>query len=167
MYDLVIFDVDGTLVRTKSGGEFRKTADDWEPIEGRAETLAQLKIAHKKIALATNQGGVAMGYFPAGDMVTELARTAEAVGADRLRYSFYLADALLEIYASPPLAFYRKPAPGMLMSLMLELGVPAPRTLMVGDREEDKKAARNAGVAFCWADLFFRDWRWACKENVH
>jgi phosphoglycolate phosphatase len=40
-----------------------------------------------------------------------------------------------------------KPDPTMLLELMAELGVPAERTLMIGDTTHDLQMAANAGVA--------------------
>ena len=40
-----------------------------------------------------------------------------------------------------------KPHPRMLLELMAELGVPAERTLMVGDTTHDLQLAQNAGAA--------------------
>lgn len=40
-----------------------------------------------------------------------------------------------------------KPHPGMLEALMAALGVPAERTLMIGDTTHDMAMAKNAGVA--------------------
>jgi phosphoglycolate phosphatase len=42
---------------------------------------------------------------------------------------------------------FSKPHPAMLLELMDELGVVAPRTLMVGDTTHDLLMARNAGVS--------------------
>lgn len=50
---------------------------------------------------------------------------------------------------------WRKPNPGMIKRAMLITGVSASGTLMVGDSEDDQKAAQAAGVDFIWADEFF------------
>ena len=70
---LVIFDADGTLVKTKSGRTFRKTADDWEWLPGRLEKLQELRAQGKELAVATNQGGVAFGFLPEESMQTQLS----------------------------------------------------------------------------------------------
>src|SRR5579863_3960900 len=71
-YRLIVFDVDGTLVETKSGATFRKSADDWQWLPGRLERLQELDKQGVKVALATNQGGVAFGYMKADDITFEL-----------------------------------------------------------------------------------------------
>lgn len=149
---LVIFDVDGTLVTTKSGATFRKTADDWQWIPGRLETCKSL--VGVSIALATNQGGVAFGYLDEAAMNWELAKTANAIAP-------YVPCFRCYTHPEASLAFYReedtrrKPGPGMILEAQEHFRVGPIHTLMVGDRPEDEQAAQNAGVAFMWADEFF------------
>jgi HAD superfamily hydrolase (TIGR01662 family) len=50
---------------------------------------------------------------------------------------------------------WRKPEPGMLIYAMSTFGAEPEETLMVGDSDEDKAAAENAGVKFRWAWDFF------------
>lgn len=70
---LIIFDVDGTLIQTKSGDKFRRSADDWQWKPGRLEMLRDIKRLGIEIAVATNQGGIAFGYMQEGDMQTQLS----------------------------------------------------------------------------------------------
>lgn len=75
-YKLCVFDVDGTLVHPKSGGSFRKTADDWLWMPNRQEKYRELHEAGVELAIATNQGGplwrIATGktHFPSAQDVT-------------------------------------------------------------------------------------------------
>jgi D-glycero-D-manno-heptose 1,7-bisphosphate phosphatase len=151
---LVIFDVDGTLVETKSGETFRKTADDWQWLPGRLAKLQELHQQGKMLALASNQGGVAFGYMHEEAIRWELAKTANEV-AFGIPYF---------ICCTHPKAVYtqyqknderRKPGPGMLIEAQEHFKIGPIHTLMVGDRPEDEQAAQNAGVAFMWADDFF------------
>ncbi len=152
-YKLIIFDVDGTLVQTKSGATFRKTASDWQWLPGRLEKLEQLKVQGIKLALATNQGGVAFGLLDYHEMRSELERLRVEMQADYLAICFTHPKATRDEYRmdSPR----RKPGPGMLQDAMNALSIASEDTLMVGDREEDARAALNAGVDFAWADRFF------------
>jgi D-glycero-D-manno-heptose 1,7-bisphosphate phosphatase len=152
-YDLYIFDVDGTLVRTKSGKEFRDGAADWELLPGRKEVLAALKARGAKIGLATNQGGVAFGYLDEEGVWDAMLALAREVGADALRCCpFHPGGTVPRFRQDSP---DRKPRPGMLLGIMGELGVTPGRTLMVGDRDEDRGAAGAAGCDFAWARDFF------------
>lgn len=48
---------------------------------------------------------------------------------------------------------WRKPAPGMLLEAIERYGTR--NALMIGDSEEDRLAAKAAGIDFVWADEFF------------
>ena len=50
----------------------------------------------------------------------------------------------------------RKPGPGMLIEAMQWYSVQPEHTLMVGDRPEDEQVAQAVGVAFQWADEYFK-----------
>jgi D-glycero-D-manno-heptose 1,7-bisphosphate phosphatase len=154
---LIVFDVDGTLTKTKSGATFRKTADDWEPIDGRIAKLRDLREQAFSLALASNQGGVAFGYMEEADIQRELQRTAKW---------FYIPEqAVFACYTHPKASIdryrtvddRRKPGADMLIEAMQAYHVSAAETLMVGDRPEDEEAAKNAGCAFIWAHEFFEE----------
>ena len=51
---------------------------------------------------------------------------------------------------------WRKPEPGMLLHAIQYFQVGLEETLFVGDRPEDEKAAKAAGVDFMWANDFFK-----------
>lgn len=154
-YVLIVFDTDGTLVETASGETFRKEASDWQWLPARREVLQALRQRGMRIAVATNQGGVAFGYMEADDILHELERMCAEAGIPRGGlYICYNHPA-----ATDPrfrLADYRrKPNPGMLLDAMEDFEATPEETLMVGDRKEDEEAAKNAGCDFVWANIFF------------
>ena len=150
---LVIFDVDGTLVTTKSGATFRKTADDWQWLPGRLETLKVLQAQGVHLGIATNQGGVAFGYLDPLEIRHELMMMANEGHIAYVEMCFSHPEATRPGYRdnSPR----RKPGPGMLNEIIEASSEAKQDTLMVGDRPEDEQAAQNAGVAFMWGDEFF------------
>ncbi len=154
-YKLCIFDVDGTLTTTKSGATFRKTADDWQWLPGRLERLHQLDRDGMKLAIATNQGGVAFGLLDYYEMRQELRRTAEEGRIAFTAICFTHPKAKLEEYRKE--SDRRKPGPGMLLDALKASGEEPHNALMVGDRPEDEQAAKNAGVDFMWAKDFFAE----------
>src|SRR5689334_2219991 len=150
----VIFDVDGTLTTTKSGATFRKTADDWQWLPGRIAKIAFLHLHGVKMAVATNQGGVAFGYMAESDIHAELVKMCSIANFRSFRVCYTHPKASIEQYRKEDIN--RKPGPGMIQEIMKELDVSPTDVLFVGDREEDEQAAKNAGVDFCWEHEF--DW---------
>jgi len=159
LYKLILLDVDGTLGKPESGGDFRETADDWDFFPGRAQRCRDLVATGVKIITVSNQGGVCFKWskFTEEQIAAVLNETAHAIGAMASLYSCSSSSekALPEYFkANDP---RRKPNPGMLLEAMQLAGVAPENTLMVGDRPEDEQAAKAAGVAFMWADKFFLD----------
>lgn len=155
MPKLIIFDVDGTLTETRSGKPFRENAADWHWIAGRLFRLADLDGAGVKLAIATNQGGVAFGLLDPDETRAELKRMAEEAHIVYIAMCFSHPKAKLDEYRedSPR----RKPGPGMLLEIIASSGEQKADILYVGDRPEDEGAAQAAGVAFMWAADFFGD----------
>ena len=157
MKKLYVFDVDGTLVGTKSGATFRESAQDWQWLPRRIEKCQQLVTIGAKLALASNQGGVCFPWskMSEAEITAELIATGAQIGAQRV----YVACSTPNAKALPQ--YYkefderRKPGPGMLVEAMKALGVAKEDTVMIGDRPEDEGAAKAAGVDFIHANIFF------------
>ena len=91
---------------------------------GALETIAELRHAGHSLAIAT------------GKSRHGLNRAMQANDMQSYFHASRTADETLS-----------KPHPAMLLELMDELGVPAARTLMIGDTTHDLQMAINAGVA--------------------
>jgi D-glycero-D-manno-heptose 1,7-bisphosphate phosphatase len=159
MYKLLLLDVDGTLGKPKSGGDFRETANDWDFFPGRVEACRELTSNGTTVITVSNQGGVCFPWskFSEVQIRAVLDETAQAIGAMASLVSCSSPNkrALPEYYnENDP---RRKPNPGMLKEAMEMAGVGAEDTLMVGDRPEDEASALACGVAFRWASDFFGD----------
>jgi D-glycero-D-manno-heptose 1,7-bisphosphate phosphatase len=152
---LVIFDADGTLCTSSSGKEFRRGAGDWKLLPRRLEACQSLQAAGILMAVASNQGGVAFGHLDAGETACEIARLGATIGAVATRMCPFHPEGTVPLFKRH--SVYRKPSPGMLTSIMEEVGVGPDRTLFVGDRPEDEEAALAAGCCFAWAQDFFQD----------
>lgn len=154
-HTLVLVDLNGTLVETKSGAQFAERLDDWKLLPRRLEYLEILKSQGKKIAIVTNQGGAAFGYFTPVAMGEELFRIRDTLHLDGFYVSYTHPQGTIPILAREDQD--RKPNPGMLIRAMRDFAVAPDLTIMVGDRDEDQEAARRAGVSFRWAKDFFDD----------
>ncbi|HEY8458984.1 MAG TPA: HAD-IIIA family hydrolase [Blastocatellia bacterium] len=150
---LIIFDVDGTLRRTTVEGKPCPHAPgEWELLPGVRERLSRIAAAQREIRFgaASNQDQVAYGLLTermAIRLIEDLFN--EVFGANFapvIRICPHAIDAGCDC---------RKPAPGMLLSVMRDCGVAPGATIFVGDTELDREAARRAGVSFVWAWDFF------------
>lgn len=155
---LVIFDLDGTLISSYMDNPDREY-DRWEVLPGRREKLAELVRAGQRVAIATNQGGVAFGHIAEEEAVARVGRVLESLDLP--------ADTPVEIcfghpkspersYREPEQVECRKPSGTMLRRLVERTpGARLESSMYVGDRPEDKEAAGDAGVGFAWAEEFF------------
>ncbi len=143
----VIFDRDGVL-NEDVGYAYRPDQIRW--VEDAMTAVKAVNDAGLFAFVATNQSGVARGYYAESDVVAlhdwmnaELDRT---VGAriDAFVYCPFHPDAPLPAYRkdSPR----RKPKPGMILDLLACYPVDPGRTLVIGDKPSDLAAAEAAGV---------------------
>ncbi len=184
MVRLIIFDVDGTLVRSHTLKLLPGVRAFFQLIWG-GHCPPELTPA---LAIATNQGGVGMRYWlelkhfgrperypnqaEIEQRMASLIAELDGGAAIKVYMAFRFKDWMGKWSPVPPEADgdprwstdWRKPGPGMLLRAMEDARVTARQTLYVGDRPDDQKAARAAGCAFAWAkDFFNRDWK-DCKS---
>jgi D-glycero-D-manno-heptose 1,7-bisphosphate phosphatase len=155
---LVIFDKDGCLVKSVVNPKTGKShapnrLEDQDYFEDVQAKCQQLIADGNTLAIASNQGGVAFGIFPADEAETLVSAAALYIGASGYRVCFYHPKGKVKPYDTD--SYDRKPAPGMIESLMHEFGYLPQDTIMVGDWETDKQAAQAAGCGFIWAHEFF------------
>lgn len=137
----VLLDRDGVINRDSD--QYIRTPQEWQPLPGALEALEQLTVAGCRLAVVTNQSGVARGYFSAATLARIHARLFSAVAAagGRIEAVFYCP------HAPGSNCDCRKPAPGLLHRAMRFLRADAARTVMIGDSQRDIDAARRCGVA--------------------
>ncbi len=143
----VFFDRDGTLNEDLG---YVHRFEDFRWLPGARDAIRRLNAAGVYVFVVTNQSGVARGLF-GEDAVTALhARMREElreIGAaiDDFRYCPHHPDGTIEGYRRA--CDWRKPAPGMLLSLIQQWNVDPAASFLIGDRESDLEAGRAAGVA--------------------
>jgi len=114
-----------------------------------AEAIRLLNEAGRRIAIVTNQAGVARGYFRE-DMILavhERVRGLLAEGGARVDGIYYCPHH--PTAGEPPYRSAcdcRKPLPGLVLRAARELGIDLARSYMVGDSARDVQAAQAAGV---------------------
>lgn len=137
---LVILDRDGVI--NEDSPDYIKDADEWQPIPGSLEAIARLHAAGIKVAVATNQAGLARGFLDEFALARIHATMIEAVED---------AGGRLEMIAFCPHhpdehCECRKPKPGLLKRISSELDIPLAGVPMIGDSAKDIDAALAAGA---------------------
>jgi D-glycero-D-manno-heptose 1,7-bisphosphate phosphatase len=144
----VIFDRDGVL-NVDHGYVGQVERFEW--IAGARAAIRRLNEARIAVVVATNQSGVARGFFSEGDVAAVHAAMQADLGRLGARIdAFYVcpfhAEAVDPAYASPDHPD-RKPNPGMVLRAIRDLRLDPARTVLVGDQTSDLEAARRGGVA--------------------
>ena len=143
----VIFDRDGVLnIDHGYVGDVQRL--EWTP--GAKLAVRRLNQAGVVVIVATNQSGVARGYFDEA----AVSRVHEAMQADLRALgaridAFYVCpfhpESVLAAFADPDHPD-RKPNPGMIFAALEDWRLDPDRVLLIGDKETDMEAARRAGV---------------------
>lgn len=134
--ELVLLDRDGTLVH-----DVRYNDDPAlvRPVDGARAALDRLRAEGVRLAIVSNQSGVARGLLSRADVDAVNARVAELLGP--------FESVTVCPHGPDEGCGCRKPASGMLLSACAAAGVDATRTVMIGDIGADVEAARGAGIS--------------------
>lgn len=103
---IAAYDMDGTLITTRSGLVFPKDYDDWQLLY--ADVPNKLKELHKssyKIVIFTNQASIGSGKANANSFKKKLKNIVQKIGVP------------MQIFIATGNSIYRKPAPGMWQKL--------------------------------------------------
>jgi D-glycero-D-manno-heptose 1,7-bisphosphate phosphatase len=153
---LVLLDRDGTINRLVAHDYVRRPRQ-LELLPGAGSAIARLNGAGIRVAVVTNQRGVARGLMSAADLeavTAHLDRLLAARGAH--------VDATFACTHGLGQCDCRKPAPGIVLRALADAGVDDPREcILVGDRSSDAAAAAAAGVPALLIGHAVRDLRHA------
>lgn len=136
MSDLIILDRDGVI--NQDSDDYIKSAEEWQPIEGSIEAIVALSQAGFRIAIATNQSGLARGLFDLDDLEAMHAKLNRLVAEQggKIEGIFYCP------HHPDDQCHCRKPDIGLIEAIEFELGLSAKGAFFVGDSLKDLQAAR-------------------------
>lgn len=140
MNKLVILDRDGVI--NQDSLAYIKSPDEFVLLPGSAEAIARLNAAGYFVAVATNQSGIARGYYDVAQLAAiheKMKALVQAAGGriDMITYCPHMPDSG---------CFCRKPKPGMLLEIAKNFGCSCSQVPYVGDRVSDIQAAQAAGA---------------------
>ncbi len=139
MTKLIILDRDGVI--NQDSDDYVKSLEEWIPLEGSCEAIADLSKAGFIIAVATNQSGLARGYFSVDDLEAMHGRMnalVEEAGGEitTIKYCPHGPDDGCDC---------RKPLPGLVAQIEEELGISAKGAWFIGDSLRDLQAGLAKG----------------------
>lgn len=121
-------------------------------LPGVLDACKQMYKAGYALVVVTNQSGIARGYYTEAhfQQVTQWMVQQFAL-ADAPLAGVYFCPHHPEFAVAGPAVpcLCRKPEPGMLLQAAAELGLDLAASIMVGDKEDDVRAGRAAGVGCC------------------
>ncbi|HET6655330.1 MAG TPA: D-glycero-beta-D-manno-heptose 1,7-bisphosphate 7-phosphatase [Gammaproteobacteria bacterium] len=137
---VVILDRDGVI--NHDSPDYIKHAGEWHAIRGSLSAIARFKQAGWRVAIATNQAGIARGLFTQAALDGIHARMLEAIEAAGGKI-----DALVFCPHRPEdHCDCRKPAPGLLREIGRQLDIELEGVPFIGDTLKDINAARAVGA---------------------
>ncbi|MDX9683523.1 D-glycero-beta-D-manno-heptose 1,7-bisphosphate 7-phosphatase [Pseudomonas protegens] len=133
---LLILDRDGVI--NHDSDVYIKSVQEWIPLPGAIEAIAQLSKAGWTVAIATNQSGIARGYYDLATLDAMHARLRELVAEQggEVGLIVYCPHGPDEGCAC------RKPKPGMLRTIAEHYQAELTGLWFVGDSLGDLEAAK-------------------------
>lgn len=133
---LLILDRDGVI--NHDSDAYIKSVEEWLPIPGSIEAIAQLSKAGWTVAVATNQSGIARGYYELAvlDAMHEHLRELVAGQGGDIGLIIYCP------HGPDDGCDCRKPKPGMLKTIAAHYDVALSGVWFVGDSLGDLEAAK-------------------------
>lgn len=143
----ILLDRDGTIIVDHG---YVGSVDRVEMIEGAAEAIATFNRAAIPVAVLTNQGGVARGFYGIDDVTRVHRYIEERLAQHGAHIDLFLScpyhpDGVVEAFSRT--SEDRKPRPGMAIAAAAALNLELPESWVVGDRQEDIGLAQAIGAS--------------------
>ena len=139
MNKLIILDRDGVI--NEDSDEYVKSVDEWIPIPGSIEAITDLSRAGYQVVIATNQSGLARGYFSESELLAmhqKMIDLVESCGG-------VISTILFCPHGPDDQCNCRKPEPGMIIELCQKYSASPAETWVIGDSLRDLQAGKAGG----------------------
>lgn len=138
---LIILDRDGVI--NHDSDNYIKSPEEWVPIAGSLEAVAQLNQGFK-VAIATNQSGIGRGFYD----VATLNQMHQKMSAMMAEYGGHIDHIEFCPHHPDDGCDCRKPKPLMLEKISNHFDVTADQVVFVGDSKSDYECSQNFGCEF-------------------
>lgn len=137
---LIILDRDGVI--NHDSDEFIKSPAEWIPIPGSLDAIAQLNHSGYRVAVATNQSGIARGYFD----IDTLNAIHQKMHQQLARLGGHIDAIFFCPHGPDDDCECRKPKPGLLRSIGDRFSMKLHDVPAIGDSKRDLQAALAVGA---------------------
>lgn len=137
---LIILDRDGVI--NEDSDEYIKSPREFVPLPGSLEAIARLNRAGWTVAVATNQSGIARGFYDERVLVAMHEKLARLL-AEREGHVDYIAWCP---HGPGDACVCRKPLPGLLNEIANHFQTGLKNVPVIGDSLRDLQAARAVGA---------------------
>jgi D-glycero-D-manno-heptose 1,7-bisphosphate phosphatase len=136
---LIILDRDGVI--NADSAEHIKSPEEWHAISGSLEAIAKLNRAGHTVVVATNQSGVARGYFN----LQTLAAIHQKMQDELAKVGGHIDAIFFCPHGPDDNCDCRKPKPGLLWQIAKQFNTDFKDALVIGDSLRDIQAAQAVG----------------------
>lgn len=136
--DLIVLDRDGVI--NEDSVDYIKSPNEWTPLPGSIEAIAELTRAAFTIVVVSNQSGIGRGLFTLSDLeaIHEKMKHTVAEAGGRLAGIYFCP------HRPDELCNCRKPRTGMLERVVDDFDVSLAGVPLIGDKAADLELARRA-----------------------
>lgn len=135
----IILDRDGVI--NYDSDNYIKSPDEWVAIPGSLDAIAQLNRAGYQVVIATNQSGIARGYYD----IDTLDSIHEKLMRELAECGGYIDEIFFCPHHPEDHCPCRKPKPGLLHNIQEKYKVDLTKTFFIGDSFVDVQAAQTVG----------------------
>lgn len=136
---LIILDRDGVL--NQDSDDYIKSVEEWIALPGSMEAVGKLCQAGYQVAVATNQSGLARGYFTLDQLNAMHAKMSDLAA----QFGGHFVHIAYCPHGPDDQCLCRKPRPGLIHEIEQVLNLSAKGAWLVGDSIRDLEAGLEAG----------------------
>jgi histidinol-phosphate phosphatase family protein len=135
----LFLDLDGTIVKTKSGDVFCRDVNDWEFITGVLPAIKRYVEKGYIPIIVANEGGIELGHVTQANVELKMNLIRKEIEA-------YIRTDVNVAYCPSMDHYDRKPNPGMAFYFAIALHLDLRQCIMIGDTTSDTEFATMAGI---------------------